>query len=101
MNKIVLISIFLNLLLLTGISSASYYYEILNVSEIKLAPNSDTEVNVSVKGLGSEGGYVDLIYRNLSANLTIVKDGKMKYVFPAGTTNFEHTMKAGNVEPGN
>ena len=101
MNKIVLISIFFNLLLLTGISTASYYYDILNISKVKLVPNSDTEFNVSVKGLGSEGGYVDLIYRNLSTNLTIVKERKMKYVFPAGTTNFEQTMKAGNVEPGN
>jgi hypothetical protein len=101
MNKIVLISIFFTLLISIGLSSASYFYIILNISEIKLVPNSDTEFNISVKGLGSQGGYVDLIYRNLSPNLTVVKDRKMKYVFPAGTTIFEHIMQAGNVNPGN
>jgi hypothetical protein len=101
MNKIALFTIFFNLLLLIGVSSASYYFEILNISEVKLAPDSDTNFTVSVKGLGSQGGYVDLVYRNLSTNLTVVKDRKMKYVFPAGIAKFEHTMKAGNVEPGN
>jgi hypothetical protein len=99
MRKYVLI-VFL-MLMISGLSCASYYFVILNVSPIKLEPNSETNFTVSVKGLGSQGGYVQLVFRNLSRGLSVVRAGGTRYVLSLGNRTYNCTMRAGSIEPGN
>ncbi|MCJ7443372.1 MAG: hypothetical protein MUO26_02370 [Methanotrichaceae archaeon] len=101
MRELVLFPAFLIILLLIGIASASYYFEIINVSEVKMVHDSDANFTVAVKGLGSEGAYVGLVFRNLSKNITIIKDSKLRYIYPKGTNTFERTMNVADVKPGN
>jgi hypothetical protein len=89
------------ILMLIGLSCASYYFVILNVSPIKLEPNSETNFTVSVKGLGSQGGYVQLVFRNLSQGLSVVRAGGTRYILSLGNRTYNCTMRAGAIEPGN
>jgi hypothetical protein len=88
-------------LMVSGLAAASYYFVILNVSPIKLEPNSDANFTVSVKGLGSQGGYVQLEFRNLSQGLSVVRAGGTRYVLSLGKRTYNCTMRAGAIEPGN
>lgn len=99
MRKFLLIVLLL--LMISGLSYASYYFVILNVSPIELVPNSETNFTVSVKGLGSQGGYVQLVFRNLSRGLSVSKAGGARYVLSLGNRTYNCTMRAGFVEPGN
>ncbi len=101
MKKVVLIVFFLNIFLTVNSATASYFFEITEISPMKLAPNSETNFTVSVKGLGSEGGYVDIVFRNLPANLSIIQNSETKYIFSGATNSFNGTISAGNVAPGN
>jgi hypothetical protein len=93
--------VLLLMLTISGLSAASYYFVILNVSPIKLEPNSETNFTVSVKGLGSQGGYVQLVFRNLSQGLSVVKAGGTRYVLSLGNRTYNCTMRAGAIAPGN
>jgi hypothetical protein len=99
MRKFVLIVLLV--LMISGLSSASYYFVILNVSPIKLEPNSETNFTVSVKGLGSQGGYVQLVFRNLSQGLSVPRAGGVRYVLSLGNRTYNCTMRAGSIDPGN
>jgi len=89
------------MLMISALSAASYYFVILHVSPIKLEPNSETNFTVSVKGLGSQGGYVQLVFRNLSQGLSVVRAGGTRYVLSLGNRTYNCTMRAGAIEPGN
>jgi hypothetical protein len=93
--------VLLLVLMISGLSAASYYFVILNVSPIKLEPDSETNFTVSVKGLGSQGGYVQLVFRNLSQGLSVVRAGGTRYVLSLGNRTYNCTMRAGAIEPGN
>lgn len=97
----VLIILILLALLLAGQASGSYWFRVIDVSPIKLAPQSEANFTVAVKGLGSQGGYVQLVFRNVSEGLNISCQKITKYVFPAGVTRYNCTIGAGDVAPGN
>ena len=99
MRKFVLIGLLM--LMISGLAYASYYFVILNISPIKLEPNSETNFTVSVKGLGSQGGYVQLVFRNLSRGLSVARAGGTRYVLSLGNRTYNCTMRAGSIEPGN
>ncbi len=86
---------------LAGQASGSYWFKVIDVSPINLTPNSEANFTVSVKGLGSQGGYVQLVFRNVSQGLNISCPKIIKYVFPTGVTKFNCTLGAGDVAPGN
>jgi len=101
MKKVALIMIVLTIFLLANLASASSFFEIVNVSPIKMIPNSETNFTVTVKGLGSKGGYVDLVFKNLSAKLSVVQNEGAKYIFSGATSSLNGTIKAGDVALGN
>lgn len=93
--------LFLFLLLLPGQTCASYWFRVIDVSPVNLTPNSQANFTVDVKGLGSQGAYVELVFRNVSQGLEFSTEKRIKYVFPAGVTRYNCTVKAGDVAPGN
>ena len=101
MKKVVLLSLVALLLLIAGSASGSYWFQVKEVSPIKLAPDSEANFTVDVKGLGSDGAYVQVVFRNVSEGLTISCPKLIKYVFPTGVTQYNCTIKAGNIAPGN
>ncbi len=102
MKKVILILLLLLFLLLAGSAGAAAYFRIIDVSPIHIAPNSEANFTVTVKGLGPQGEYVQLLFRNLTPGLSITyAGGGYRYVLPTGTRTYNCTMKAGNVEPGN
>lgn len=101
MKSIVPILILLIFLLIAGKVGASYWFEVVNVSPITMEPNSDANFTVDVKGLGSEGEYVQVVFRNMSEGLSIASYDQLRYVFPAGITTFYFTLRAGDIPPRN
>jgi len=101
MKKIIPLLLFLIFLLLAGQAVASYWFEVIDVTPIRMTPNSDANFTVSVKGLGSDGAYVQVVFRNMSEGLSIVSSDRLRYVFPAGVTKFNFTLHAGAIPPGN
>ena len=95
------IMIFMLLLLLTGQAVGSYWFQVIHVSPISLAPNGAANFTVDVKGLGSHGAYVQLVFKNMTEGLKVSCPKMIKYVFPAGVTEYNCTMKAGDIAPGN
>ncbi len=101
MKKIIPLLLFLIFLLLAGQAVASYWFEVIDVTPIRMTPNSDANFTVSVKGLGSQGAYVQVVFRNMSEGLSIASSDRLRYVFPAGVTKFNFTLHAGDIPPGN
>jgi hypothetical protein len=95
------ILLLLLILLLAGQANASYWFKVIDISPISLDPGSGTNFTVSVKGLGSHGAYVELVFRNKTQGLDISCEKKIKYVFPAGVTKYNCTVKATDIAPGN
>ena len=89
------------ILMLAGETSASYWFKVIDISPINLTPNSKADFNVAVKGLGSQGAYVELVFKNKSQEFNISCEKKIKYVFPAGLTKYNCTVEVGDVAPGN
>ncbi|NPV61659.1 MAG: hypothetical protein HPY61_03350 [Methanotrichaceae archaeon] len=100
MKKANALLFFLLILLLCGLAGASYWFKVIEVSPVSVAPNSDANFTVTVKGLGSDGAYVGLTFRNLSDGLTIVDRDRLRYIFPTGTTAFNVTIRAADLTPG-
>jgi hypothetical protein len=101
MRRIVPLLLFLAVMLLAGQTAASYWFQVIDISPITMNPNSEANFTIAVKGLGSQGAYVQLIFKNVSQGLSIDCPHNIKYVFPAGTTLFNCTMKTGDIPPGN
>jgi len=89
------------LLLLAGQAGASFWFQVINVTPIVMTPNSEANFTVSVKGLGSERAYVELVFRNKTEGLDFSCPRMIKNVFPAGVTQYNCTAKAADVPPGN
>jgi len=58
-------------LLLPGQANASYWFQVIDITPVEMLPNSEANFTVSVKGLGSDRAYVELVFRNVSEGLTI------------------------------
>lgn len=105
MKKVILLLpllLLLMLLFMAGSAEAAAYFLITDVSPIHVAQNSEANFTVTVKGLGPQGEYVQLIFRNLTPGLSITyAGGGYRYVLPTGTRTYNCSIKAGNVAPGN
>jgi hypothetical protein len=101
MKRAFLVPLFLLLLLLAGQVNASYWFKVIDISPINLTPNSESNFTVAVKGLGSKGAYVELVFKNKSQGIDTSCEKMIKYVFPAGVTRYNCTVKAEDVAPGN
>lgn len=88
-------------LLLAGQANASHWFQVINVTPIVATANSEANFTVSVKGLGSERDYVELVFKNESEGLEIGCPKMIKNVYPAGVTQYNCSVKVGNVPPGN
>ena len=89
------------LLLLPGQGNASYWFQVIDITPVEMLPNSESNFTVSVKGLGSDRAYVELIFRNVSEGLTITCPRKIQNVFPQGVTDYDCIAAAGDLKPGN
>jgi hypothetical protein len=101
MKKVFPILLFLLLVLLAGQASGSYWFKVIDISPISMSPNSEANFTVLVKGLGSHGAYVNLVFKNKSEGLDTTCDKLIKYVFPAGVTKYNCSVRAKDLEPGN
>ncbi len=93
--------IIIALLLLAGQASASYWFKVTDISPIIMMPNSEANFTVSVRGLGSQGEYVQMIFLNKSQGIDTTCDKLIKYVYPAGTTKYNCSVKSADIPPGN
>ena len=89
------------LLLLAGLAGASFWFQVIDVSPIDMTPGSEANFTVSVKGLGSERAYVELVFKNKTEGLDFSCPKMIKNVFPAGVTKYDCVVKAADVQPGN
>ncbi len=89
------------LLLLSSQASGSYWFQVVDVSPINLPPYSEANFTIAVKGLGSNGAYVELVFKNMTKGLEVSCPKMIKYVFPAGVTMYNCTLKSGDIAPGN
>ncbi|MEI8003639.1 MAG: hypothetical protein WCG94_04830, partial [Methanothrix sp.] len=76
------------LLLLAGLAGASFWFQVIDVSPIEMTPGSEANFTVSVKGLGSERAYVELVFKNKTEGLDFTCPKMIKNVFPAGVTKY-------------
>ncbi len=95
------ILLILLLLLLAGQANASYWFKVTQISPIIMMPNSEANFTVSVKGMGSQGEYVQLRFLNKSQGIDTSCDKLIKYVFPTGTTKYNCTVKSADISSGN
>ena len=93
--------VLLSLLLLAGPADASGWFKVINVTPIEMTANSEANFTVSVKGMGGERAYVELVFRNRSEGFDFTCPKMIKNVFPAGVTDYSCSVKAGDVAPGN
>ena len=89
------------LFLLVGQAGASFWFQVIDVTPIEMTPNSEANFTVFVKGMGSERAYVELVFKNKTEGLDFSCDKLIKNVFPAGVTDYNCTVKAADVPPGN
>jgi hypothetical protein len=89
------------LMLLAGQAAASFWFQVIDITPVTMTQNSEANFTVSVKGMGSERAYVELVFKNKAEGLDISCPKMIKNVFPAGVTKYECTVRAGDVAPGN
>jgi hypothetical protein len=89
------------LLLLAGQAGASYWFQVTDISPVTMMPNSEAKFTVSVKGLGSQGAYVEMIFLNESPGIDTSCERLIQYIFPTGTTIYNCTVKSADIPPGN
>jgi hypothetical protein len=96
--SVLLITLFL---LLAGQAGASFWFQVREITPIEMTPNSEANFTVSVKGMGSERAYVELVFKNKTEGFDFSCLHMIKNVFPAGVTKFNCSVKAADVPPGN
>jgi hypothetical protein len=101
MKTVFPVMLFMLLLLLSSQASGSYWFQVVDVSPINLPPYSEANFTIAVKGLGSNGAYVELVFKNMTKGLEVSCPKMIKYVFPAGVTKYNCTLKSGDIAPGN
>ncbi len=89
------------LLLLACQASASFWFQVIEITPIEMTANSEANFAVSVKGMGSERAYVELIFRNKTDGFDFFCQHMIKNVFPAGVTKYNCSVKAADVPAGN
>jgi hypothetical protein len=90
------------LLLQAGPSDASGgWFKVINVTPIEMTANSEANFTVSVKGMAGERAYVELVFRNMSEGFDFTCPNMTKNVFPAGVTDYNCSVRAADVAPGN
>jgi len=89
------------LFLMVGQADASYWFKVINVTPIEMTANSEANFTVSVRGLGSERAYVELVFKNKTEGFNFGCSKMRKNVFPGGVTDYECTLSAGDVPAGN
>jgi hypothetical protein len=89
------------LFLLAGQAGASHWFKVINVTPIEMTANSDANFTVSVRGLGSERAYVELVFKNKTEGFNFACQKMIKNVFPGGVTDYNCTLSAGDVAAGN
>jgi hypothetical protein len=87
--------------LLAGQAGASFWFQVTNITPIEMAPNSEANFTVSVKGMGSERAYVELVFKNKTNGFDFSCQHLIKNVYPAGVTQYNCSVKAADVSPGN
>ena len=87
--------------LISGQADASFWFQVREITPIDMMPNSEANFSVSVKGLGSERAYVELVFKNVTDGFDFSCPKMIKNVFPAGVTQYNCSVKAGDVPPGN
>jgi hypothetical protein len=89
------------LLFLAGQAGASFWFQVTNITPIEMTSNSEANFTVSVKGMGSERAYVELVFKNKTDGFDFSCPKMIKNVFPAGVTQYNCSVKAAEVPPGN
>jgi len=89
------------LFLLAGQADASHWFKVINVTPIEMTANSDANFTVSVRGLGSERAFVELVFKNKTEGFIFSCQKMIKNVFPGGVTDYNCTLSAGDVAAGN
>jgi hypothetical protein len=87
--------------LLAGQAGASFWFQVTNITPIEMTSNSEANFTVSVKGMGSERAYVELVFKNKTDGFDFSCPKMIKNVFPAGVTQYNCSVKAADVPPGN
>lgn len=95
----VLLIILLSLLVVQA--GASFWFIVTNITPIEMRSNSEANFTVSVKGMGSERAYVELVFKNKTEGFDFSCQHMIKNVFPAGVTQYNCSVKAADVPPGN
>jgi hypothetical protein len=99
MKEIVLITL---LLLLAGQASANSYFKVVDVSPIKVAPDSEANFTVIIRSEGGSGAYAEPIFKfNATKGLSAEAPGGLRYIVATGSRIYNCTMKAGNIASGN
>lgn len=89
------------ILLLSNQAGASYWFQVIDVTPIVATPNSEANFTVSVKGLGSDRAYVELVFKNISEGLDFTCPKMIKNVYPAGVTKYNCSVNVGDLPEGN
>lgn len=99
MKEIVLISL---LLLLAGQASANSYFKVIEVSPIKVAPNSDANFTVTIRSEGGSGAFAEPVFKfNTTKNLSAEAPGGFRYIVATGSRLYNCTIRAEDIAPGN
>ena len=99
MKGILLISL---LLLLAGQASANSYFKVVDISQIKVAQNSEANFTVIVRSAGGSGAFAEPIFKfNTTKGLSAEAPGGLRYIVATGSRIYNCTIKAGDVAPGN
>jgi hypothetical protein len=101
MKTRLLLLLITTLILLADQAGASFWFQVIDVTPVEMYPNSQANFTASVKGLGSERAYVQLVFRDIPPGLTISCPKKIRNVFPKGVTEYNCTVMVGDVAPGN
>jgi len=99
-NNLALLLISL-ILILSNQAGASFWFQVIDVTDIVTTPNSEANFTVSVKGLGSERAYVELVFKNISDGLQFSCPKMIKNVYPAGVTEYNCSVMVGDLPAGN
>lgn len=99
MKQVLLISL---LLLLAGQADANSYFKVVDISPIKVAPNSEANFTVTLRSAGGSGAFAEPMFDfNFATGLSAEAPGGLRYIVATGNRIYNCTIKAGNISPGN
>ena len=83
MKGILLISL---LLLLAGQASANSYFKVVDISQIKVAQNSEANFTVIIRSAGGSGAFAEPIFKfNTTKGLSAEAPGGLRYIVATGS----------------